>query len=101
MKMFELIEGAAVRIGETTYVCPPISVRQYRQHRDKLHRLAAVAGLPSDDELTAIVAVLHAALSRNYPDLTVEQLEDMIDVGNIAALIRAVTGQAAPAAAAD
>lgn len=94
MKTYDQFEGTSLRIGAATYVVPALTVRQYRQHLHQLRSLARLAGLPTDEGFAAIVDVVHAALTRNYPDMTRDQLEDMIDVGNIAPLIRAIMGQA-------
>ena len=43
--------------------------------------------------MDCIVDVVHAAVIRNYPALTKEEVEDLIDLGNAAVIIKAVMGQ--------
>jgi hypothetical protein len=83
-------EGELVELGGKEFVVPALSLRQIRELAPKLDQLDSdAAGLPSVDQISIVVDVLHAALSRNYPELTKEDLVDLIDLGNMSALIKA------------
>lgn len=83
-------EGEEISLGGDKYVVPALSLRQIRELAPKLDKLDAEgAGLPQAEQIGAVVDVMHAALSRNYPDMTKEQLLDLIDLGNMGAMIKA------------
>ena len=99
------IKGLTLNLGGTDYVVPPLSLGAMEQLQE---RMASFAGDIADPKqvATAIDAV-HAALRRNYPELTREQVADMIDVGNMVEAFEAVMDvsgtrrKAAEAAAAE
>jgi hypothetical protein len=83
-------EGEEIQLGNEKYIVPALSLRQVRELSPKLDKLEADgAGLPGLDQIDAVVEVLHAALKRNYPEMTKDQLLDLIDLGNLTALIKA------------
>lgn len=83
-------EGEEIELGGEKYIVPALSLRQIRELAPKLDKLDSTeAGLPQLEQITAVVDVLHAALSRNYPEMTQDQLLDLIDLGNMSALIAA------------
>ena len=49
--------------------------------------------MPTPEQMQGVCEIVHAALSRNYDDLTIEQVEDIIDLRNAGAVIQAVMGQ--------
>lgn len=93
--MAELFDGVKVRIGRQDFIVPALSIRQVKRFRPVLSTMGrfAAGGEPSDQELDALTEMLHAALSRNYPDLTVDQLGDMIDLRSLPELIKAIVAR--------
>lgn len=83
--------GVEVRVGQKTYIVPPLSFRQLRELKDKISKLRPGVQDFDDDTLDAFVDVIQAALSRNYPEVTREDLENDIDLGNVTDLVLAVT----------
>lgn len=90
--MAELIPGNIVNIGGKDYTVPPLSFKQLRRLLDKITLIGTIEGVPSDEQMGAIVEVVHTALARNYPDLTPEQVEDMLDLGNSGKVVQSVMG---------
>jgi hypothetical protein len=87
-------EGEKITLGGVEYVVPSLTVKQAKTlwpTIKELDRGVTVDNLPAkyDDMLT----VIHAALSRNYPQLKIEELEEMVDMGNIRLLMKAATAQ--------
>ena len=92
--MPELFEGVKLRIGRGDYVVPALTVRQLKQFRPVLTGMERFkVSDPSDEDLDQVLGMVHAALSRNYPDLTVEQLQDMVDLRSLPAIVKAIAGQ--------
>lgn len=72
------VPGKEVDIAGRTLVIAPLNAASVKQYRDQIKQVH-VGGLP-DIELVAKLA--HASLRRNYPSITLEDVEDMIDYGN-------------------
>lgn len=82
------IKGLVINLAGTDYVVPPLSLGALEQLQD---RMADFTGDISDPKQVATaIDAAHAALRRNYPELTREQVADMIDVGNMIEAFEAV-----------
>lgn len=84
-------DGVKMKIGEDEYVVPPLSFR-------KLKALANdIKSLNNNDpnlneKMDVMVRIIHAALSRNYPDITLDKVEEILDFGNVVPVIQAIMG---------
>lgn len=88
-------DGETVRVGDREFVIPSISVKQTRELWPKMMELSKGVTAAELPEKVAIAAVLiHAALSRNYPEITLDEVEDLVDLRNFRPLMLAVSGQA-------
>lgn len=89
-----LFPGKKVRIGQSDYIVPALTIRQVRVHADTLAKFATFKqAAPSDKDIDAVIEVIHAALSRNYPKLELEELQDIIDMNNLPLIVMAIAGQ--------
>lgn len=80
--------GISVQMGGQEWVCPSLN---FKQLQNLLPRFQAMqTGELSVDWLKASVEIVHASLSRNYPDLTVEQVGEMLDMTNFTDALNAV-----------
>lgn len=91
-------EGEPLKIGSTIYIVPPLSFKQLREFE------AEITGIES--ELAAAIAarrnplpifqrqvpIILAALNRNYPKLTLEELSDKLDLRQSRKVYQAVMG---------
>lgn len=87
-----MIDGIVVKMSGEEYIVPPLSFKQLRSLQPRLALLSSVNGIPTTEQLEAVSEVVHAALSRNYPDLTADAVNDMLDLGNMGAIIPAIMG---------
>lgn len=81
-----MIEGKDITLGGSVWTVPPLNFKALKRFRDDL-------STQTPAELAAsgkVVELIHAAMLRNYPDLTMEQLEDMLDMGNVLPVTEAV-----------
>ena len=88
------VSGVAVEMNGVEYVVPPLTLRMLQDHAediDVMQSMDAESAL-GVDRLAAVVRVAHAAMSRNYPDLTADDLHDLVDLANVSALVDAVLG---------
>ena len=81
-----MIEGKIVSMLGKDWVIPPLNFKALRRFREELGTMTAEALAGSGK----VVEIIHAAMQRNYPDLTLEQVEDMVDMGNVMEVTEAV-----------
>jgi hypothetical protein len=89
-------DGERLKVGDREFVVPPLNWRRIRKILPVLERmkdLTAGGGLViTESMLDDSITVIHEALSRNYPELTRDELEDLVDLVNAPQLIMAVMG---------
>jgi hypothetical protein len=88
-------EGVPVALGGGTYIVPPLSTGAMRRMADDIDKLGSSDSAVAEQERAT--RVIHAALVRNYPELAIETLEELIDAHNVKDLLAAVFGQSAVA----
>lgn len=81
--------GKRIDLGGQEYIVPPLSLGQVRQFQQSLEELPRLTGTAL---LLAAVPVIHAAMTRNYPDLPISEVERLIDMRNFREVMPAVTG---------
>jgi hypothetical protein len=92
-------DGISVRLGGDEFIVPALTFRQLRTLLPKLDRLQDPGARFDAAQLDAVVDIAHAALGRNYPDLTREDLEDRLtfaDVPNVIAAVLTGSGLSQP-----
>lgn len=85
-----MIEGTKVMMGGKEWIVPALNFRQVRTLQDKL---TAQQTDPNFDTLALTVEVVQMALSRNYPDVSMDEVEEMVDLRNAPGLFKTVMGQ--------
>ena len=89
-----MIDGVKVRMGGVDYIVPPLTLRSLRKLEPGLIKLQGlkVGAVPGVEELAIVVEVTYESLRRNYPEITHERIEEMLDVRNMATVLSAVMG---------
>jgi len=82
-------------MGGQEYIVPALSWGFIRRNDKLLERMQKAE---SKKEITPqmaddLLTLVHAALKRNYPDITIEQLEDMMDLRNIREIFPAIMAE--------
>ena len=85
-------EGTPVRMGGGSYIVPALTMRQVRHYEKDLHRAFEVGPLSPPEDRDIALAIIHAAMTRNYPDMTQAELEDMLDLRSTPQVFLAVMG---------
>ena len=83
-------------MGGKNWIVPALNFKQIREFLPKLKAIAAVpdiGGIPSEKNMTVSSGLILAALKRNYPTLTENDVEEMLDLNNVGSLTLAVMGQ--------
>lgn len=83
-----MIDGKTVKMGGKDWTVPPLNFKALKQFgpvlKTKTPQQLVEEGLVLD--------IIHAAMLRNYPDLTRDELEDMLDMGNVMEVTMTVMG---------
>jgi hypothetical protein len=89
-----VIEGQTITLGGKDYVVPPLNFKALRLlAKDITHLTSLTPGDPfTPEQAEAITRVVHSCLVRNYPDMTQEDTEDLLDVSNMEQIVAAVMG---------
>ncbi len=90
--MDDIKDSVTVKLGGKEFEVLPLSFKAVRQLKPQLTQLANMDSVPTDEQITAITDIVHRALSRNYPDITRDEIEDLIDLGNVRHVIPAIMG---------
>lgn len=78
-----MIEGMPIEIGGKKYTLPPLGLAGLK----KTAEMRKTFGDPNESEqLDATITIIHAALIRNYPDLTLEQVMEDIHAHEVTEL---------------
>lgn len=75
------VKGIPFPFGDLTLVIPPLSLGAMEQLQDRLAGMDE--DLTSPEYVGTVIDTLHAALKRNYPDMTRADVADMIDLENM------------------
>jgi hypothetical protein len=86
-----MISGIEIELGGGTYVVPPLNFRALREHMDAIAGMTT--GIPlSAEQIDRSVAIILAAMKRNYPEMTQDRLEELLDMANIKTVLPAILG---------
>ena len=87
------VEGEWVTMNGIKFEVPALNFRQVRQMRQKLKDLrlptTATAENADDETMAKFFEIVHAALSRNYAKLELEDMEELIDLRNLVPVVKA------------
>lgn len=104
----DLVDGVSLKIGRTVLTIPALDFKSLRRLRPQMAVLTAMDDKASDitdEQYEAMIEVVHTAIRRNYPNMSRDELEAGMDLGNAKSLLQAVmtgsgmtkSGEARPA----
>lgn len=82
--------GEWITFGDEQYQVPPLSFGAIKAMGDRVAALGAINGVPTAEQVSVVLEVVHGALKRNYPEISLEQVADMVDLGNFVDVFGAV-----------
>jgi hypothetical protein len=83
--------GVEVYMGGKVWVIPGLSVKQFRLYKGTLAELGEIGDrLGATETFDKVIPIVTAALQRNYPDVTDEQVEEMLDMNTFKVVMGAV-----------
>lgn len=83
----DLIDGVVIRVGRRDFIVPPLNLKSIKRAQTLLPTLESDDLIASFD---ACVAIIHMAVARNYPDVTVDDLLEELDTKNVKGVVDAV-----------
>lgn len=87
-------DGELVVLGGHEFIVPALSVKQGRELWPDLmaaEQNVTVENLP--EKWGQMMPIVTAAFKRNYPEITSEELEELIDLANLRKIILIIAGQ--------
>jgi hypothetical protein len=85
-----MIPGVAVAMAGQDWLVPPLTLGQLRRLMPKVRELTEIGASMGELQIAVLVEIVAAALQRNYPDVSQNQVEDLLDLGNASAVLNAV-----------
>jgi hypothetical protein len=85
-----MIPGLIVAMGGRRWTVPPLTLGQLRRLMPKVRQLTEIGAQMGETQIGVLVEIVAAALQRNYPELTTETVENLLDLGNAGAVLNAV-----------
>lgn len=82
------VKGIPVELGGETLVIPPLALGALEQLQERVGNFRG--DIRDKEQVATVIDAAHAALKRNYPEMTREQVADAIDIGNMADVFEAV-----------
>lgn len=88
----KLIDGVTVTLRGRDFVIPPMTFGQIKRNAADISRIQS-GGEIGLDMLPVMATIIHGAMACNYPEMTIEQLEeDCLDLGNAREAMAAIMG---------
>jgi hypothetical protein len=81
------IKGVVLNLNGTNYTVPPLNLRSLETMQDALSDFTGGIDAKS---VSTVVDAAYAALKRNYPDMTRDEVAEIIDVGNMVEVMQAI-----------
>lgn len=82
------VKGIPVEMGGTVFIVPPLSLGALEQLQDALEHFTG--DIRDKSQMATMLDATHAALRRNYPEITREQVGEMVDLENMQRVMEAV-----------
>jgi hypothetical protein len=85
-----MVPGIAIAMSGQEFTVPPLTLGQLRRMLPKVQQLTDIGAGMGEAQIGVLVEIVTAALQRNYPDMTAEAVENLLDLGNARAVLNAV-----------
>ncbi|MGA3113290.1 MAG: hypothetical protein ABSF90_02525 [Syntrophobacteraceae bacterium] len=78
-----MIEGKEIKIGGAPYMLPPLGLEGLKKAMEVQKRFTE---MNESEQMEANIEIIHCALVRNYPELSLEKVREDIDADEIIGL---------------
>ena len=88
-----MVDGVKIRMGGQDWIVPALNLFQMEKYEDAISSLSSLGTAATKSQRDTMIEIVHAAMSRNYKDVTLDQVKDLIDMNNLVLVVQAVMGQ--------
>jgi hypothetical protein len=85
-----MIPGVMVAMGGRQWTVPPLTLGQLRRLMPKVRQLTEIGVQMGETQIGVLIEIVAAALQRNYPEMTADTVENLLDLGNAGTVLNAV-----------
>lgn len=85
-------EGQKLRLGDRDFVVPALTMAQVEQFEGDLARAFQVSVLSPREDRELLLTIILAAVQRNYPSMTRDELAERMDLASMPRVFWAVVG---------
>jgi hypothetical protein len=76
-----------MQLGGRARILAPLSAGSFKMYREEINAAFKGGGVP---DLEVVAKLAHASLKRNEPDVTLAEVEELVDFGNVVEIFEAV-----------
>jgi hypothetical protein len=76
-----MIPGVSVAMGGQEWMVPPLTLGQLRRLMPQVRQLTEIGASMGEEQIWVLVDIVTVALQRNYPDMTQDKVENLLDLG--------------------
>ena len=85
------IPGIIISMAGEDWIVPPLTLGQLRRLMPKIKELKDIGAGMGSEQIETMSEVVTAAMGRNYPELTADQVEnELLDLGNAGEVLTAI-----------
>jgi hypothetical protein len=84
--------GVWVVLAGNSYQIPPLNFCAIQALQDKMAVIQGMSGVPTPEQMRVVAEVVQMAMRRNYPEITTDEIVDMLDLGNFRTVFDALLG---------
>src|SRR5438874_12523261 len=85
-----MMPGVTVTMGGQDWIVPPLILGQLRRLMPKVTKLTEIGASMGEAQINVLIDIVTAALQCNYPETTPDKVENLLDLGNVGAVLNAV-----------
>jgi hypothetical protein len=94
-----ILKGAEIELGGRKFTVPPLNLNALERLGPKFTELTRAMDsndfgqMFTSENVNNLTEIIHASLVRNYPELTANDVKDLVDLGNLKEAFEAVCAQ--------
>jgi len=85
-----MLPGVTIAMGGRDWLVPPLTLGQLRRLMPKVRQLTEIGVSIGETQIGVLVEIVATAMQRNYPEVSAEMVENLLDLGNASAVLNAV-----------
>src|ERR1700756_2049118 len=84
------IPGVIISMSGQEFVVPPLNLGQLRRLMPQIRQLTDIGSSMDETQIDALIEIVTAAMQRNYPETSLDQVEELLDLGNAREVLTAI-----------